>query len=177
MTKYIAILRGINVGGHRKILMADLKVLLKKIGLINCTTYIQSGNVIFSSDKPVEVLEKGIQQVIFKNYGFEVPVLVRTLNYFNRLVDHNPYVDHSTIDQLYVTFLSDAPKDDAIETLKNTNFDKDQFTLIGDAVFLCFNSNLSTSKLNNNVIERKLNVTATTRNWKTVLKLIDLSMV
>lgn len=173
----MAILRGINVGGHRKIFMADLKLLLKKIGLQDCTTYIQSGNVAFSSDRPPDEIEKVIKQAIFKKYGFDVPVLVRTGNYFHNLINNNPYIKDENIEitQLYVTFLSEIPEEINIEKLGMTDFKKDEFTIIEDAVFLCFNSKLSDSKLNNNIIEHRLKVTATTRNWKTVLKLIELS--
>jgi len=177
MTNYIAILRGINVGGHRKILMADLKVLLKKIGLKNCSTYIQSGNVIFSSNQAAKEIEKAIKEAIFKKYGFDVPVLVRTAYYFHNLININPYlqVKNIKIEQLYVTFLSEIPEENNIKKLELTDFKKDEHTIIGDIVFLCFNSKLSDSKLNNNIIENRLKVTATTRNWKTVLKLNTLS--
>ncbi|MDY7394546.1 DUF1697 domain-containing protein [Aureibaculum sp. 2210JD6-5] len=177
MTKYIAILRGINVGGHRKILMADLKQLLEKMGLQNVITYIQSGNVIFSSTMSEKDAEKAMKKAVHEKYGFDVPVLVRTVNYFHNLIDNNPYLKDENVDinQLYVTFLSEIPNESAIEKLENTDFNKDKFTVIGDVVFLCFNSKLSDSKLDNNIIEKKLNLTATTRNWKTVLKLIELS--
>lgn len=179
MIKYIGILRGINVGGHRKIVMADLKQLLEKLGLQNITTYIQSGNVLFSSTMSQKDAEKAMKKAVHNKYGYDVPVLVRTVNYFHSLVDHNPYLEDGNMDikQLYVAFLSETPKKNAIEKLESIDFDNDKFTIIGNAVFICYNTKSSNSKLTTNIIENKLNVIATSRNWKTILKLIALSDV
>ena len=124
MIKYIAILRGINVGGHRKILMTDLKVLLKKIGLKKCITYIQSGNVIFLSDKLAETIEKQIQQAIFKKYGFEVPVMVRTANEIEIVFNSNPFLlKESDSKKLYVAFLAENPIQENIENFNAIQFE------------------------------------------------------
>lgn len=176
MIKYIAILRGINVGGHRKILMVDLKVLLKKIGLKKCITYIQSGNVIFLSDKPAETLEKQIQQAIFKKYGFEVPVMVRTANEIEIVFNSNPFLSkESDSKKLYVAFLAENPIQENIENFNAIQFEDANYSLKGQHLYICYETKSSNSKLTNNLIENKLKVTATSRNWKTVTKLFELS--
>ncbi|MBJ2173707.1 DUF1697 domain-containing protein [Aureibaculum sp. A20] len=176
MKKYIAILRGINVGGKRKILMADLQQLLNKNGFKNCSTYIQSGNVLFLSDKTVLEIEKEIKQTIFKKYGFDVPVLVRTVNEIENVFHNNPFLpEQADINKLYVAFLAEIPSDENLEKLNAIHFDNANFEIHGKHVFMQYYTKSSDSKLTNNLIENKLKVTATSRNWKTVTKLFELS--
>jgi len=93
MKTYITLLRGINVSGHKKILMADLRALLEKAGLENIKTYIQSGNVIFTSSEKKEVLSNLISEAILKQYGWEVPVLVFTLTEIKLVLDNCPFLE------------------------------------------------------------------------------------
>ena len=176
MKTYIAILRGINVGGKRKILMADLKQLLDENGFENIVTYIQSGNVIFSSDWSVKEIEGLIKQTIFSKYGFDVPVLVRTKNEIKTIFNSNPFLSKETdINKLYVTFLSEIPSNENLEKLNTIHFSDANYSLVGSQLYICYDTKCSDSKLTNNLIEKKLNVTATSRNWKTVTKLFELS--
>ena len=96
LTTFLSILRGINVGGQKKIQMADLKLLYEELGFKNITTYIQSGNVIFQS-KSDKNLSKRIEQQIFKRYGFTVPVIMRTLDELRTLLDENPFLKEKRI--------------------------------------------------------------------------------
>lgn len=173
--KYIAILRGINVGGHKKILMADLKLLLTQLGLMNITTYIQSGNVIFEATETKEILEEKITKTIHRNYDFEVPVIVIPTNVFRKLSSVNPYLNNTTVEKLHVTFLKQSPNNEYIAKLENLEVTADKFIIIDQAVFLAIDDKYHKSKLSNNFFEKQLKVTATTRNWKTVMKLIELS--
>ena len=176
MKKHVAILRGINVGGKRKILMADLKQLLGKKGFKNCATYIQSGNVLFLTDKHVIEIEQEIKQIILKKYGFDVPVLVRTVNEIEKIFHNNPFLpEQADINKLYVAFLAEIPSDENLEKLNAIPFDNANFEIHGKHVFMQYNTKSSDSKLTNNFIENKLKVTATSRNWKTVTKLFELS--
>ncbi|MET2983825.1 DUF1697 domain-containing protein [Aureibaculum conchae] len=176
MITYIAILRGINVGGHRKILMADLKLLLKKIGLKDCTTYIQSGNVVFSSNMSSNEIEKAIKEAIFKKYGFDVPVLIRTTDEIETVFSSNPFLPKETdINKLYVAFLAEKPLKEYLEKLKAIHFEDANYQIIGNHVYICYDTKVSNSKLTNNLIESKLKVTTTIRNWKTVTKLLEMS--
>ncbi len=175
MKKYIAILRGINVGGKRKILMADLKVLLTKMGLQDITTYIQSGNIVFFSNLSARKIEETIKQAIFKKYGFDVPVMIRTSEEIKIIFNNNPFLpNEKNIDKLYVTFLSENPVLENIDHLKKMDFNGDQFVIDKSQVYLFFSEKYSKSKLSNNLIESKLKVTATTRNWKTVRTLFEM---
>ncbi|MCU4174077.1 DUF1697 domain-containing protein [Carboxylicivirga sp. N1Y90] len=179
MTKYIALLRGINVGGKRKILMADLKELFKNMGYSDISTYIQSGNVVFSSTKKesnVNLADK-IEKAILKKFGFEVPVMVRTAQEFKSLLESNPYYKNasSDVDRLHLTLLKEEPALEAINKLKQVDVGDDEFEIVGSSVFLYSTKQYRDTKLGNNFFEKKLKVGATTRNWKTILKLVELS--
>lgn len=178
MKKRIALLRGINVGGRRKILMADLKVLLSNhLGFKNVQTYIQSGNVIFDSDthETDVILANKIQQCIFKKYEFEVPTIVRRVHEFEKLVAANPFLQEADINQLFVTFLSGVPTAENLENINKVAAKSDQFVIVDNHVFGYCSGKYSESKLTNKFFESKLKTAATTRNWKTVLKLVALA--
>jgi uncharacterized protein (DUF1697 family) len=178
MAKYISILRGINVGGNRKILMKDLKSLLEKLGFSKVETYIQSGNVLFESDQKLSnsVLEKSIQQLIATTFGFDVPVIVRSAEEWSESVASNPFWKEKDvdIDRLHLTFLKDWPVLEKLDKISSLAFPPDKFEIIGMNVFVYCSAGYSDSKLTNQFFESKLGVQATTRNWKTVLKLQEM---
>lgn len=175
MSKKIAILRGINVGGKRKILMADLKALCEKIGLENITTYIQSGNIIFNSKLENSELEDKLEESIKERFGFIVPVIVRNSIEIRNSIDKNPfYHKNADINKLHLTFLKEQPSQENLAKVNSFNFEPDKFEIAGKDVFLYCDGKYHQTKLNNTFFEKKLNVGATTRNWKTVLKLFEL---
>ena len=179
MTKYISILRGINVGGKRKILMADLRELYQFLGFENVITYIQSGNVIFESKKKNAntIFTKKIKDAIFEKYGFDVPVIIRSVEEIKNIIEFNPYLKKESvqIENLCVTFLSEVPAEENLEKINTYDFSPDEFQIIENNVFLFIGGSYHKSKLTNNFFEKKLKVSATTRNWKTVSKLLGLS--
>ncbi|MGB5653915.1 MAG: DUF1697 domain-containing protein [Robiginitalea sp.] len=176
MNKKIAILRGINVGGKRKILMADLKALCQNLGWANVVTYIQSGNLIFDSKKQNPELEQTLEKAISYNYGFDVPVIIRNANELQTSIGRNSFFDKDAdITQLHLTFLKENPTSENVEKTKTYNFEPDRFEIVEKDVFICCAGKYHQSKLTNNFFEKKLKVGATTRNWKTVLKLQELS--
>lgn len=179
MHTYICILRGINVSGQKKILMADLKLLCEDLGLKNTVTYIQSGNVIFDADKKTSdvQLEEKIHKAIEKKYGFDVPVIVRTVQEMQHLLHTNPFIKKKGIDveKLHVTFLATSPVAAEIKSLQTYDYPPDEFIVAGKEVFLHCPINYGETKLSNKFFESKLKVSATTRNWKTVNKLVELA--
>ncbi len=176
MNKKIAILRGINVGGKRKILMADLRAMLEKMNFSNVKTYIQSGNVIFDAAETNNLkLSASIAKAITEQFGFEVPVIVRTSEEWAKSVGQNPFYNKGAdIGQLHLTFLSEEPKPEEKEKTESYNYEPDKFVIQGKDVFIYCDGKYHKSKLGNNFFEKKLKVNATTRNWKTVLKLLEL---
>ena len=179
MSVAISILRGINVSGHRKIPMQELKALYSELNLKNITTYIQSGNVVFSGGKiNPEALAKKIEKKIFERYNFEVPVIVRTIVEIQSILNGNPFLKEKNIemDKLHVTFLADHPGKDNLEKLKSYNYEPDRFIVVGREIYLYCPGGYGNTKLSNNFFESKLKVTATTRNWRTVNELLRIAV-
>ncbi|AEL28542.1 DUF1697 domain-containing protein [Cyclobacterium marinum] len=179
MDKKIAILRGINVGGKRKILMVDLKSLFEDLGYKEISTYIQSGNVIFKSAEKADELKiaNSIEKAIEEKFGFEVPVIVRTAENLQKTLSNNPFSkgDQEDIAPLHITFLAQEPAEENLIKIKVLDFSPDKFKIEGKDVFIYCEGKYHQSKLTNNFFESKLKVKATTRNLKTVRKLCELS--
>lgn len=174
METYISMLRGINVGGHFKLPMPELKKLYEELKLKNPVTYIQSGNVIFQSQETdLPGIADRIRQKIKKNYGYEVPVIIRTISEMEAVIKKNPFIKMKGIDKerLHVTFLEEIPAEEKLNKIKEPDFSPDRFINDSKEVFLHCPDGYGRSKLNNSFFESKLKVTATTRNWKTVNEL------
>ena len=178
MEKYIAILRGINVSGQKKIKMEELRLLMQKIKLKKVQTYIQSGNLIFEHNKIIDLdLAKKIGEKIFQNYGFQVPVITRTLSEWKDVFDNNPFLKDRDEDirTLHVTFLADKPKDEYLDNFNKFNSPPDEFIISGKEIYLFCPNGYGRTKLSNTFFENKLKVLATTRNFKTVKTVLDLT--
>ena len=180
MKTYISILRGINVGGKKKIIMAELAKLYEELKFLNVTTYIQSGNVIFNSDSNIsnKSISELIVNAIVKKYAFDVPVLVRAIDEFENIIKLNPFISQKDIDleKLHVTFLEDEPAKEKTDKIKSLDdFSPDKFIIIEKEIYLYCPVDNGSTKLSNIFFESKLKVKATTRNWKTVNKLFELA--
>lgn len=178
MKTYIALLRGINVSGQKKIKMAELRELLGQSGFHHVQTYIQSGNLVFrhpeSNHSRVEEL---IGEVLMKSYGFEVGVWVRSYSDYVRIVDNNPYVSEPEEEKakLYYVFLNEPPSSELRDRLASENFANESFKITPECIFLYCHAGYGKAKCNNNFFERRLKVRATTRNLKTVTTLLKMS--
>jgi uncharacterized protein (DUF1697 family) len=177
MTTYVALLRGINVGGRTKVGMDDLRRLFVALGHADVKSYVQSGNVLFSS--PVEESSRlvgDIQRRIARDLGVTVTVLLRTRDDLAHVVANNPFLSRETdLAKLHVTFLADAPDHERVARLDTPSGGPDEFSLAGREVYLHCPHGYGRTKLNNAYLERRLGVAATTRNWNTVTKLCDLA--
>jgi uncharacterized protein (DUF1697 family) len=180
MFSYLALLRGINVSGKKIIRMEDLRKLMADSGYTNVKTYIQSGNIVFNSVEQSKVkIAKAIEILIESNYGFDVTVFVTDKTALEKAIDNNPYTEgrkeeEAGFKKLYVTFLSEAPSKENMEILRQAPLGNDLIELAGDILYFKLESKASDSKLSNNLIESKLKVKATTRNWNTSLKLLTM---
>lgn len=177
MNTYIALLRGINVSGQRMIAMKDLKALLIKAGYENVMTYIQSGNIVFkSSETNKKTLAKDIGDIIEKHYNFAVPILVLTAEEVEKIIKKNPYNDgKKDATKLHVTFLDSMPEKKLLETTRDEKFQSDEFHIDNTIIYLYCPDGYGMTKFSTMFFERKLAVTATTRNWKTLLELEKLA--
>ncbi len=177
--KYISILRGINVGGHKKILMADLKNLYAQLGFTNVISYIQSGNVVFDSNiTDVNQIITSIEKAITTRYGFDVPVIIRTHAEIKNACDNTPFGEidlKADGSKYFLTLISDLPTKENIEILMNYVNQPERLQIEGKNIYIFYPNGAGRTKLTNGLIENKLKVKATSRNWKTVVKLIELS--
>ncbi|MCW3787274.1 DUF1697 domain-containing protein [Plebeiibacterium sediminum] len=178
MIKYISILRGINVGGKKVIKMDALRKMYENLGFQNVTTYIQSGNVIFKGDDTeiTQITEK-ISLQIEKDFGFGVPVIVFTIEDLKEMINQNPFVNDSNkdISHLHVTFLSSEINSANKNGIKGKKQDGEEVCISEKAIYLYCPKGYSKTKLTNTFIENTLGVTATTRNWKTTTKLLQIA--
>jgi uncharacterized protein (DUF1697 family) len=175
MQTYISLLRGINVSGQKKIRMADLRSLYESLGLKNVQSYLQSGNVVFDSEEQDAVkLKDSIEVQIESMFGFSVPVLIRTGDDFKRVIESHPFAEEEAI-RVLVTFLYECPKKSKWEELGLHKDKVDQFALGEQEIFLFCPGGYGRTKLSNTFFEKKLNVIATTRNWKSVNSLYEMA--
>ena len=176
MNKYISLLRGINVSGQKRIKMADLRLHLESIGLTNVQTYIQSGNVIFCSKlKDASKIKESIENKILEVYNFSVPTMILTKPRLEKTISGNPFnLDRIDFSKLFITFLDSVPKNNSIENIGKFKGENEKFILSEDVIYLYCPNGFGRTKLTNNLFENKLNVTATTRNWKTSSKLLEM---
>lgn len=174
---WVGLLRGINVGGHKKIRMQDLRDHCESIGLIDVATYVQSGNVVFESldDKALSVATS-IEDAVRDRFGFEVPVIVRSKTEFEGVATSNPFTAEPGVDEkhLCVVFLSDEPAASILQAMEVPGQTTDRFEVMGRHIYLHCPGGFARTKLTNNFFERRLGLTATARNWKTVKTLFDM---
>lgn len=178
MATYVSLLRGINVSGQKKIRMEDLRALYEDLGYGDVRSYIQSGNVVFTSgEKSAERLAASITGAIDQHYGFEVPVIIRTGKQMLAVSESNPYLERKGIDEtkLHVCFLSGKANPAALKTIPTRDIHTEEITPAGKELYLHYPDGMGRSKLSNTYLERKLGLTATTRNWKTVKTLTEMA--
>lgn len=176
MNTYISLLRGINVSGYKKIKMVDLINLYKSLKFDNVRTYVQSGNVIFGSElSDVDKISVLIELKLKKYFASEVKVLIRTNKELQQILRKNPFLKNLDDDRLYVTFLSSKTVSPEFGEKKIFKNGEDKFYIIGKEIYLHCPDGYGRTKLTNNYFEKKLNVSATARNWNTVNKLNQLS--
>jgi uncharacterized protein (DUF1697 family) len=158
--------------------MSDLKTLFEDLGFSKVQTYIQSGNVIFSSkEKSNKKLEDKISSAIKSKFGFDVQVMFLTPEEIEYVIQNNPFLKKKKdSEKLYVTFLSENPLAENMKKLNAIDYSPEEYVIDGRYIYLFVPNGYGKAKLNNNLFENKLKVFGTTRNWKTVNKLFELSI-
>ncbi len=175
MKTYISILRGINVSGQKSIKMIDLKVLYESLRFKNVQTYIQSGNVVFKTEETDrQKIISNIEDAIRKEYGFDVPIQIRNKEELKKIIDNFPFEGGRELNRLLVTFLAETVVHIPMNEIEKLKAKDDEIIFVGKEVYLYVPGGYGKSKLDNNTLERKLKVKATTRNWKTINKLYEM---
>ncbi len=172
MNTYIALLRGINVSGQKKIKMVDLKALFESLGFQEVCTYIQSGNVVFVSEEGN--LTSKIQKGILDTYGWEVPVLVKTALEIKGILDNCPFAEEKKA-KSYFILLQSPPDILVVEEIQKRSTPEEEFTITPNCVYIHYAVGAGKAKLGNNWFEKKLGVSATSRNYRTLTKVLELA--
>ncbi|MEU6882324.1 DUF1697 domain-containing protein [Streptomyces sp. NPDC046712] len=180
-TTYAALLRGINVGGHRKVPMAELRSVLEELGHRDVRTYLQSGNAVFTTDADEqrdEDVTAAVENAIEKRFGFRVDCLVRDAEYLAAVADACPFpAAELEGKQLHVTFFSEPVGPERFAALDQAAFLPEEFRLGDRALYLYAPEGLGRSKLGEALSRPAVvkGVVATTRNWNTVVKLVEMT--
>jgi uncharacterized protein (DUF1697 family) len=174
--RYAALLRGINVGGNKKIPMAALRELMQGLGYADVVTHLQSGNAVFSSARQPRTLARAIADGISTEFAMDVKVVIRTAAQLTDVAERSPLPDGpENPSRFFVAFLSAAPDPAAVSEMESMSFDPDRIWISGAEAFLWCPDGAGDTKLTNSFLEKRLGVTATMRNWNTVTKLVALT--
>jgi uncharacterized protein (DUF1697 family) len=175
MTSYVALFRGINVGGKNILPMQELRNILTSLGCEDVQTYIQSGNAVFSTTEKASQLSDKIRDAIEKQFGFAPQVLLQTCKQFKEIASANPYPEAEAMPKfLHVWFLTEKTRNADIDAMNELKADSERFTVAENALYLHAPDGIGRSRLAAK-IDRFLGVSATARNWRTVGKLLDLA--
>jgi uncharacterized protein (DUF1697 family) len=176
VTTYLAMLRGINVGGHAKVPMAELRATFLDLGYDDVATYIQSGNVLFGASDGAATVHAAVEAALESRFGLALAVVLRSRAQLGAVVKANPLTRAGRDPaKLHVTFLSAPPPSSRVNALDPRGFLPDEFEVSGREVYLHCPDGYGRTKLNNTFLERKLGGPATTRSWKTVMTLVQMA--
>jgi uncharacterized protein (DUF1697 family) len=172
---FIGLLRGINLGSHNKVPMAELRALCEALGWSGVRTYIQSGNVVFRTEDAIEeaALETLLEDAVGERFGFRVPVLVRRAAAWRVLSASNPFPEASreTPNLVMAALSRSAPPPGILRTLRERTTDRERVELAGGALWIRYDGGVRNSRISPGLLDRLVGSPVTTRNWRTVLKL------
>jgi uncharacterized protein (DUF1697 family) len=178
VTSCIALLRSVNVGGHKAVAMADLRDLLTQLGFAGARSLLQSGNLIFDGKAHAAAdLERFLETEAEKRLGLRTDVLLRTVREWRAIVARNPFPDEAKADpgHLLAVFLKEAPAREAVQALQAAMAGPEILRVDGRQAYIVYPMGIGRSRLTHRLIESKLETRGTGRNWNTVLKLAALA--
>jgi len=178
MRVWVALLRGVNVGGARKIRMAELRDVCSSLGFGSVATYIQSGNVVFrAQDEDPAAVGRRVADAIERSFGFDVATMVRDVPELAAVVEGNPFLVEGVDDtsRLHVTFLSETPPESVHREFGSYRVGGDELRLMGREAYLHCPGGMGRSKLTPAFMERRFGTASTTRNWRTVTTLLEMA--
>lgn len=174
--RFIALLRGVNVGGRARVPMADLRELAEQLGFQEPHTYIQSGNLLFRAKGKPGDLEEELERGIRARFGVVTPVLVRPAAEWRRYLSRNPFPEESKATAKLVTIAlsKQLPAEGAAEEIERRGRDGERAALAGGTLWVYYPQGIGRSKLTPAMLDRAAGSPVTTRNWSTVQKLGEL---
>ncbi len=175
MRKYVAFLRGINIGGKNKIKMETLRELCSALGFENVVTYINSGNVILETvTNNNDQIAVEIEKAIASEFSLKIKVMVRTIDEIKHIIKNNPFAGQFENEKdLHVFFLDEELPAEKREFLLANNNENEQYAVRNREIFCLLRVGFSDSLLGKDFIGKKLKTPATARNWRTVKKLVE----
>jgi len=178
MAVVVSLLRAVNVGGRNLIKMEALRELYGSLGLKDAQTYVQSGNVVFRSEaRDLAPLSRRIESRIEENFGFRPAVILRTTAELRKVIAKNPFADRRDIEpnRLLVTFLADAPSREAAASALKIECAPEELCVEARELYIYYANGMARPKLSVALLEKKLEVQGTGRNWNTVQKLLEMA--
>jgi uncharacterized protein (DUF1697 family) len=178
MPVIIAMLRGVNVGGHNKIKMEELRSLCKTLKLRDACTYVQSGNLIFrTEERDLEQLTERLQNAIKRKFGFRPDVVLRTASEMREVIGRNPFAKRRGVEpnRLLVTFLAGEPAAEAHEQARKLDTSPEELRMDRREVYIYYPNGMARPKVSWATIERILKTSGTGRNWNSVTKIVEIA--
>jgi uncharacterized protein (DUF1697 family) len=173
MNTHIALVRGINVGGHKKFPKVDQLKMAEQLGFKNSQLYLHTGNWVFSSEDDAGAVSKKISEAILEKYGWEVPVLVLEASELKHIFEGCPFSE-AIIEKSYFTLLEEKPASERIGELKKYSYPNEEYHITETCIYSYPALGAGKAKMTNNFFENKLKVTATSRNYRTMAKLVSM---
>ncbi len=175
MKTYIVLLRGVMPTGKNKVPMARLREVLANAGFGNARTYIQSGNALVDSDFSAKEVETHVHDLIKKHIGADLAVVARTGAQLQKVLDENPFKEGYDISRVFFVSFAELPPSQKVKELLAQDFSPEEFAIIKNTAYMYIPGTYGRTFLSNNFLEKKLGVAATTRNFNTISKLIEMS--
>lgn len=176
MTTRVALLRGINLAGKKKVAMADLRELATTIGLTDPETYVQSGNLMFETDLDEAGTIAALEETLKARFGFEMPVISRSADEIREVAAHHPFSQLGLDNRLLqVAFLDRPPQQPVGDLIEADEYEPDRFQADGREIYLAYPNGSARSKLGHALLESRLGVAVTLRNWRTVSRLAEMA--
>lgn len=175
MQTYIVLLRGVMPSGKNKVPMAQLRQVLADAGFQDVRSYIASGNILLTTELPSPAIASKVRQLIKENIGPDLPVIVKTRQEVQSLLDRNPFLSGHDLSRLFFVFFAQKPSSEAMQKLQAQNFGEEKLALFTDGAVMYIPGTYGKGKLSNNYLEKQLGIDATMRNLNTLTKLTELS--
>jgi uncharacterized protein (DUF1697 family) len=177
MSAIVSLLRGVNLGAHRRLKMDDLRKVYDSLGLQNVQTLLQSGNVVFTTTKPVTRLAERIEDTIEKTFGFHSDVILRTTAELREVIAKNPFAKRPGMEpsKFLVWFLAGDPGPEAREKVLQIKTDPEELRIADRELYIYYTAGMARPKIPMALIERTLKTVGTGRNWNTVTKLLEIA--
>jgi uncharacterized protein (DUF1697 family) len=179
MAVWVALLRGVNVGGHNRVNMPGLRQALTEAGFEDVQTYVASGNVIArSGHRSAEEVEKAVRATVSATFGLDVPVVVRTPRQLRDLLDWCPFPEAAERPtRVHVIYLGSDPNPEGVAALLAADWSPDRVEVRGREVVIRYDDSMHTSRLQHASVLKRLAVDGTARNWRTAQALVTLTSV